>query len=92
MVLEADTVVDPGTVVIESLYAVPADGAVTTSRGSYRVAVCTQLSAVNNAKHVLEVDIWILDVARIGHGGQKVEGQYDGEDYEAANFEPNGQN
>lgn len=56
-------VVCPWAVMVESLNAVVADRAVTTSAGSDDLAVRTQLGAVNYFEKVLEIDDWIFNVA-----------------------------
>ena len=46
MIAETNTVIDPGTVMVESLNAVFADSAMPTTARSNRFAVRTQLCAI----------------------------------------------
>ena len=66
MVLQADAVIDPGTVVVEPLYAVLADTAVSASTCSDRAAVGAELRGVDQAQLLHELDPFTrADVARI---------------------------
>ena len=55
MILQSNAVIDPGAVVIESLNALVAGGAVAGARRADREALGTQLSAFNGFDHVHEV-------------------------------------
>eukprot|EP00353_Schmidingerella_taraikaensis_P016273 CAMPEP_0185607326 /NCGR_PEP_ID=MMETSP0436-20130131/5433_1 /TAXON_ID=626734 ORGANISM="Favella taraikaensis, Strain Fe Narragansett Bay" /NCGR_SAMPLE_ID=MMETSP0436 /ASSEMBLY_ACC=CAM_ASM_000390 /LENGTH=175 /DNA_ID=CAMNT_0028239221 /DNA_START=1093 /DNA_END=1620 /DNA_ORIENTATION=- len=50
---------------VESLYAVAADGAVSAATGSDGGAVRAELRAVDQIKHVHKIDLIVLDVARL---------------------------
>ena len=50
MVLDADAVIDPGTVVVIALNTKFADGAVTAATRSNGLAVRAQLCAINHVK------------------------------------------
>ena len=64
MVLDADTVVDPGAVVVEALDALVADGTVARARRPNDLAVRTQLHRVYKLQQVDKTDLfWLFDEA-----------------------------
>ena len=69
MIAHADTIVDPGAVMIEALHTVPADGAVPATTRADCATVWAQLSAVYHIEHVFEVDLFVSHIARILAGG-----------------------
>ena len=58
---------------VEAFNAAATDGAMATTTCSYRLAVGTQLRAIDVLQHVEEVDIVILQISRLRTGGQKEE-------------------
>ena len=64
VVLKADAVIDPWAVVIKSLHAALADGAMATATCPNCFAIWTEVGAVNFTEHFAKIDLLILQVAR----------------------------
>lgn len=60
VVANADTIIDPGAMMVEALNAVATNRAVPTATRSDRAAIWAQLRAVYVLEHVKEVDLWVL--------------------------------
>ena len=74
MISSADAVIDPWTVMVEPLYTLVADAAVTRPLSPYDLAVGTQKDRVEVLKHGEEWDIvWLLKVAWILKGADHEE-------------------
>ena len=69
MIVKADAIVDPRTVVIVALDTVFTDGAMPAAARLYAFAVGTQLIRVDVLEHVQEVDTVIGEVAGLGACG-----------------------
>ena len=63
MIADSDTVVDPRTMVVESLYAVAADRAMPATTCPYQLTIGAELSAVNVLEHFEERDLVIFEVS-----------------------------
>lgn len=63
MIADSDTVVDPGTVMVEALYAVATDRAMPATTRPYQLTVGAELSAVDVLEHVEERDLVIFEVS-----------------------------
>jgi len=63
VVSEPNTVIDPGAVMVETLHAVPAHGAMPTAARADGRAVRAQLRAIYLLEHVPKVDIFVFEVA-----------------------------
>ena len=65
MVPHADTIIDPGAVMVEALHTVTADRAVATAARSNGATVRAQHSAIDIKEHLAEVHRLILKVSRL---------------------------
>ena len=59
VVANANTVVDPRTVMVKALDAVSTDRAVPAAAGSYSLAIGAELRAINDIKHFHKVDVFV---------------------------------
>ena len=60
MVLEADTIVDPGAVMVEALDTLATDRAMSAATRADCLAVRAQLRRVNAQKHGPEIYVFVL--------------------------------
>ena len=67
VVADADTVVDPGTVMVKALDAVSTDRAMSAAAGPYSLAIGAELSAINDIQHFHKVDVLVSYVSGLGH-------------------------
>ena len=67
MVANADTVVDPRTVMVKAFDAVSTDRAMPAAAGPYRLAIGAELCAINDIKHFHKVDVFVSYVSRLSH-------------------------
>ena len=73
MIFHSNAIIQPGTMVIKSFYAMSADGAVSTTTSSNRLAIRTELRRINGIQHFHEVNFIIGDIARLREGCKKIE-------------------
>ena len=74
MIIQANTVVDPRTVVVEALHAFVTDTAVARTVGPDNFTVRAEEDGVKLFQHLHERDLnWLLEVARIPAHGDSVE-------------------
>jgi len=74
VVIQADTVVDPRTMVVETLHALVADTAVARTVGPDDFTVRAEEDGVELLQHLHERDLdWLFNVARIPTHGDRVE-------------------
>jgi hypothetical protein len=65
VITNADTVVNPGTVVVKPFNATVADGAVAAATRADSLTVGAQLGAVNDLQEVKEIILGVFEVAWI---------------------------
>ena len=65
MVIQSDAIVNPGTVMVETLDTVPADGAMPASHCPNRLTIWAEQVRLDLPEHGSEIYFVILDVAWI---------------------------
>ena len=63
MILDANAIVQPGTVVVEAFDTVSADRAVSATTCANCRAVRTELCGINSIEHVHKVNVVVQDVS-----------------------------